>query len=200
MYLSCVPRSLQVRPAADALRSDGDMEQSEVLEFFNACVSLMGTPEAKKELAAAYADTQEPPNELIISMQRDILSCLGIEPEFGVGCLGKAVQNGSAEIRQEAQRFAMSAQRACQEAVMGTEKFEATMTAQAEAAARQQRLMASVNAMSAHERAEFMKRMGAQQVKMARAMLGMRDDRERVRYVQALPLAEQEDLARFNIL
>ncbi|KAG5189067.1 hypothetical protein JKP88DRAFT_262137 [Tribonema minus] len=190
----------QGRPSADSLRTEGDMTEDEVMEFFNSCISLMGTPETKAKLAQRFAETQEPPNDYIIEMQRDMLACLGIEPDHGISCLNKHVTSGDADIASGAQRFAMSAQRACQEAVMGTDKFEAHMAQQHEAMQRQRRLVAECAAMTPKEQQAFMKRVATQQVSIARAMASLADDHARIAYVKQLPAAEQDDLAKLNML
>eukprot|EP00611_Tribonema_gayanum_P000365 TRINITY_DN1024_c0_g1_i1.p1 TRINITY_DN1024_c0_g1~~TRINITY_DN1024_c0_g1_i1.p1 ORF type:complete len:278 (+),score=52.23 TRINITY_DN1024_c0_g1_i1:3458-4291(+) len=196
-YMTAIP---QGRPSADSLRTEGDMTEDEVMEFFNSCISLMGTPETKAKLAQRFAETQEPPNDYIIEMQRDMLACLGIEPDHGISCLNKHVTSGDADIASGAQRFAMSAQRACQEAVMGTDKFEAHMAQQHEAMQRQRRLVAECAAMTPKEQQAFMKRVATQQVSIARAMASLADDHARIAYVKQLPAAEQDDLAKLNML
>ena len=46
-------------------------------------------PETKEELRTLFRSTGKPPNERIVAMQREILTLLGYDPDFGVACLNK---------------------------------------------------------------------------------------------------------------
>ena len=79
-----------LRPAKAALQRGGPLARDTILEFFDACNARMSTPAFRHGARASYEATQQPPSQLIIDAQRELLEIFGIEKEHGCQRLGQA--------------------------------------------------------------------------------------------------------------
>jgi hypothetical protein len=79
-------------------------------------ILIVAMPETKDELKRLYQSSGKPPNERVVSMQRETLSLLGFGPDFGVSCLNRVGSDFPAdrELQTKMQYFAACAQIACQ--------------------------------------------------------------------------------------
>lgn len=102
------------------LQTYGKLSESTVYEFFESCNATMMMPETKNKLKAHFELTQQPPNQLIIDIQREILVMLGIEADFGCEALGKMMQKNTSDgnMLYKFQLFMLCAQFSCREAMM----------------------------------------------------------------------------------
>ena len=73
--------------AVKALRKTGKLSVTFLNEFFEGCNALMALPETKLKLREEYLLTSKAPGETIIAMQREVLTWLGVDSDFGVSCL-----------------------------------------------------------------------------------------------------------------
>mmetsp|Transcript_42324 Transcript_42324/g.78841 ORF Transcript_42324/g.78841 Transcript_42324/m.78841 type:complete len:341 (-) Transcript_42324:205-1227(-) len=90
-----------------------------ILEFFDVCNTRMELPETQKELLTHIALHKQVPNEVIISMQKDLLEDLGFEREHACAMLSRIPQDfpNDVELGQRMQMWKSKAQSACMRAV-----------------------------------------------------------------------------------
>lgn len=112
------------REQIQELKSSGNMTKSEILQFFEACNSLMAMPETKKELRQIYQTSLSPPNNRIIQLQRDMLETMGFQSDFGVTELSRIPANFPDDhmVMGQMRQFMMCAQVACKEATMSDQE------------------------------------------------------------------------------
>lgn len=69
-------------------------------------------PETKEELKMIAASTKEIPGSRIIAMQRNLISVLGYDPDFGVSCLNRLMKDfpNDHEVASKFQSFMMCAE------------------------------------------------------------------------------------------
>jgi len=70
------------------------MPRGTIIEFFNACNSKMDLPETKEKLVSHMRKTKQPPNQVIVGIQRELLEVLGFEREHGCQLLAR-IMNGT---------------------------------------------------------------------------------------------------------
>ncbi|CAM9626274.1 unnamed protein product, partial [Chrysoparadoxa australica] len=185
----------------EKLETKAKLSRGTILEFFEACDAIMELPETKEELSALYKSSGEPPSDRIVEYQKEVIEMLGYEREHGVNCLNQMHQDFPDDmmLQRRMQKFAMVANMACQEAVVGREQLEKQMHLRRKVMMKQQQLAAECSAMTKAEKAQFIARVMGAQVVHAKAMLKMTTE-ERTAYIQALPQEEQNDLAKLNVL
>ncbi|CAE7397849.1 unnamed protein product [Symbiodinium natans] len=105
------------RPAV--LESKKPMPRAKILEFFDVCNTRMDLPDTHKELLTYLAVQKKVPNELIISMQRELLEDMGFEQEHGCAVLSRIGQDfpNDAEMAQKLQMWKSKAEQSCMRAV-----------------------------------------------------------------------------------
>lgn len=91
------------------------MKREAIIEFFDACNTKMDLPETQERLYRHLADTKQMPNQLIITIQRDMLEVLGVEKEHGCNCLSRIAQDfpQDHELHQRFEGWRHKAQQAC---------------------------------------------------------------------------------------
>lgn len=72
--------------------------------------------ETKAELKKIFLQTGMPPNERIVAMQREVLTWIGLDADFGVSCLNRMSEDfpNDKELAMKMQAFAACAQLSCQ--------------------------------------------------------------------------------------
>lgn len=129
------------RPAV--LENKEPMPRAKILEFFDVCntktllcitsvrpngvvepdtafkVGRMDLPETHKELLTYIAEQKKIPNELIISIQRELLEDLGFEQEHGCAVLSRIGQDypNDVEVTQKMKIWKSKAEQSCLRAV-----------------------------------------------------------------------------------
>ena len=100
------------------LKRSGVFPKKSILEFFDACNTKMQLPSTRELLAEQFKRTKQPPNELIIKLQKDMLETLGFEREWACGKLNRIGQDfgEDRELVQGMQAWAAMAQQACRRA------------------------------------------------------------------------------------
>jgi hypothetical protein len=129
----------------------------------------MALRSTQDRLTAEYKKTNEPPNALIIEMQKDMLACLGWDREYGVSYLQKLQAQGmTPQVGERMRLFATTAHNACNAAVMGPEKMKLMAARQRIAMEREIRMRQEVGKMSAKEKRDFVKEVMPRQVEHAK--------------------------------
>eukprot|EP00439_Symbiodinium_sp_Y106_P075673 s2571_g15.t1 len=105
------------RPAV--LENKEPMPRAKILEFFDVCNTRMDLPETHKELLTYIAEQKKIPNELIISIQRELLEDLGFEQEHGCAVLSRIGQDypNDVEVTQKMKIWKSKAEQSCLRAV-----------------------------------------------------------------------------------
>lgn len=105
------------RPAV--LENKEPMPRAKILEFFDVCNTKMDLPETHKELLTYIAEQKKIPNELIISIQRELLEDLGFEQEHGCAVLSRIGQDypNDVEVTQKMKIWKSKAEQSCLRAV-----------------------------------------------------------------------------------
>ena len=85
----------------------------------------MALDDTRARLAAEFARTKRPPNELIITIQKDMLETLGFEREWACSMLNRLSIDfpNDQELGRAMQVWAMTAQAACKQAVAENASF-----------------------------------------------------------------------------
>ncbi|CAN0395422.1 unnamed protein product, partial [Hapterophycus canaliculatus] len=67
--------------------TEAKLTPAQIMEFFEACDTLLALPETKASLRKEFLEMQVAPDDTIVGMQRSMLRTLGFSPEHGVACL-----------------------------------------------------------------------------------------------------------------
>ena len=133
------------------------------MEFFDACNTKMQLPSTRELLADQFKRTKQPPNELIIKIQKDMLETLGFEREWACGKLNRIGQDfgEDRELVQGMQAWAAMAQQACRRAQadgdpsLRPDSKEMRQIVELQTKARQE-----LATMSSSDKAAFLKKLG----------------------------------------
>lgn len=118
-YVNALKQSASLRPQP-LLTHGSPFARHNVLEFFEACNATMQMPETKKKLKTHFEQTRQPPNELVIGIQRLMLETLGFDPDYAVSELDKTMDRYPNDqlIAMKMQQFMICANLSCREAMM----------------------------------------------------------------------------------
>ncbi|XP_047955742.1 uncharacterized protein LOC125201608 isoform X1 [Salvia hispanica] len=114
------------------LQDSGMLSRDQLLYLFDRFDSLTSQPEVKKRIADAVNDKQEPV-AVTTTIQEEIFMEMGVDPQFGVSCLGKVslAYEDDRDLIIQFYRFVAKEEIACEEAELGPERFaERTETLQ----------------------------------------------------------------------
>lgn len=143
------------------------MPRDVIVEFFDACNTLMDLPETHQRLMKHLHDTKQVPNELIIQMQRDQLEVLGFEQEHGcamLSAIGKDFPTDK-ELHQRFEVWRRKAQMACMRVVKshqmngGEMPQQENFTASPELRDMKEKAREEIEAMTQQQRKELLERL-----------------------------------------
>ncbi|KAL1812212.1 hypothetical protein ACET3Z_022277 [Daucus carota] len=100
------------------------LSREQLLELFQRFSLVISQPDVKKRIADAVLDNQEAV-AVTTAIQEEILVDMGIEPRFGLACLGKvnmAYENDQ-DLMIQFYGFVAKEELACEEAELGPDKF-----------------------------------------------------------------------------
>jgi len=185
----------------ETLQSSGSLTKDQIMDFFEVVNSLMALEETKAALEKFHKDTQTPPNTLVVEMQRDMLENLGIEKEFGVAKLNTINQDfpNDLDLMKAMQEFAMAAQFAVREAVVGREAMNEQRKVMKTMEKMQEDIVREIQAMSDSEVEEFMKRVQPTMMSHMQVMQVMQPP-DRLRYMNGLEKEERRDMMKFQMI
>ena len=180
------------------LKRSGVFPKKSILEFFDACNTKMQLPSTRELLADQFKRTKQPPNELIIKLQKDMLETLGFEREWACGKLNRIGQDfgEDRELVQGMQAWAAMAQQACRRAQadgdpsLRPDSKEMRQIVELQAKARQE-----LATMSSSDKAAFLKKLG-KKVEVFNRLSAP----DRVRYVMKLSEEERRDFVKAQVL
>ncbi|CAA3013580.1 Hypothetical predicted protein [Olea europaea subsp. europaea] len=112
-------------------QNSGMLSKEQLLHLFDRFAFLTSQPDVKKRIADAVNDKQEAV-AVTTAIQEEIFQEMGVDPRFGIACLGKvnmAYENDLALLIQF-YVFVAKEETACEEAELGPEKFAERMEAQ----------------------------------------------------------------------
>ena len=158
----------------------------------------MQLPSTRELLADQFKRTKQPPNELIIKLQKDMLETLGFEREWACGKLNRIGQDfgEDRELVQGMQAWAAMAQQACRRAQadgdpsLRPDSKEMRQIVELQAKARQE-----LATMSSSDKAAFLKKLG-KKVEVFNRLSAP----DRVRYVMKLSEEERRDFVKAQVL
>ncbi|ERN09927.1 uncharacterized protein LOC18438092 isoform X1 [Amborella trichopoda] len=106
------------------LQSSGMLSRDQLLQLFNRFSYVTSTPEVKKRIKDAVNDKEEAVM-VTTAIQEEILSEIGVDPRFGIACLGKvnATYQNDRDLMIQFYRFAVKEEMACDEAKLEPDKF-----------------------------------------------------------------------------
>ncbi|OAY71618.1 hypothetical protein ACMD2_20041 [Ananas comosus] len=107
------------------------LTRDELLRLFSRFHSLTSQPDVKKRIADAVKDKQEAV-AVTTAIQEEIFHEMGIDPRFGIACLGKvnAVYENDMDLMIQFYRFVAKEEMAIDEAELEPDEFEDKMYAQ----------------------------------------------------------------------
>ncbi|CAM9328263.1 unnamed protein product [Choristocarpus tenellus] len=186
----------------EEMEKEKKMTPSQVLEFFEACNTLMALPETKATLREEFLQTKNPPDETIVKMQRSMLRTLGFEPDHGVACLNSFPQDYPEErqLQGRMQFFMRCSSMARQEAMIGKEEMRKQAQMQQVSSMKEQQMMMELNAMSPEEKEQLVKRAAEIQRKHAKAVMAIKNPSERTKYILSISEKEQWEMAKLQML
>ena len=180
------------------LQKAGRIPRDKILEFFDACNTKMQLPDTKARLAAYFAEKKALPNEVIITIQKDMLETLGYEREWACSMLNRLSTDfpNDMELVQAMRVWAMTAQAACKQAAAeGDPSLRPDSKEMGEMAKTQQLAQDELQAMSVDDRTAFLAKM---QKKVT--VFSKLNPPDRMRYVQKLPERERIDFVKAQII
>ncbi|KAK9678344.1 hypothetical protein RND81_11G205400 [Saponaria officinalis] len=109
-------------------QSTGMLSRDQLLHLFSRFASLTSLPHVKKRIADAVLDQQEAV-AVTTAIQEEILLEMGIDPGFGIGCLGKVnmVYENDRDLMIRFYEFVAKEEMACDEAELGPDEFAKKM-------------------------------------------------------------------------
>ncbi|KAK1319181.1 hypothetical protein QJS10_CPB04g00251 [Acorus calamus] len=122
----------QTTTASAATSSSAAMlSRDQLLRLFNRFDFLTSQPDVKKRIADAVNDKQEAV-AVTTAIQEEILLEMGIDPRFGIACLGKVnmVYENDKDLMIEFYKFVAKEELACDEAELAPNEFAEKMHAQ----------------------------------------------------------------------
>ncbi|CAL9115477.1 uncharacterized protein LOC135633254 [Musa acuminata AAA Group] len=118
-------------PPAMALQSSEMLSRDQLLHLFARFDSLTSQPDVKRRIADAVKDKQEAV-AVTTAIQEEILLEMGIDPRFGITCLGKvnAMYENDMDLMIQFYRFVAKEEIAIDEAELECSEFEEKMLTQ----------------------------------------------------------------------
>ncbi|CAM9774627.1 unnamed protein product [Pylaiella littoralis] len=182
--------------------TEAKLTPAQIMEFFEACDTLLALPETKESLRKEYLETNVPPDDTIVGMQRTMLRTLGFSPDHGVECLNafSADYPDDEKLQMRLRQFMRCASMARQEAVLGKEEMTKRMQIQQATAMKEHKMAMELNALDEAGIAELTKRVSDMQRKHAMAVMTLSTQEERLAYIKGIPANEQWEIAKLKML
>ncbi|KAL5989455.1 hypothetical protein ACLOJK_010347 [Asimina triloba] len=116
---------------SEQLQTTGMLSRRQLIHLFNRFSQLTSQPDVKKRIADAVKDKQEAV-AATTAIQEEILLEMGIDPSFGIACLGKVnvVYENDRDLMIRFCGFFAKEELACDEAELEPEEFTEKMHAQ----------------------------------------------------------------------
>ncbi|KAK7290509.1 hypothetical protein RIF29_04982 [Crotalaria pallida] len=116
---------------ATDLQSIGMLSREQLFQLFHRFTFLTSQPDVKKRISDAVEDNQEAV-AVTTAIQEEILLEMGVDPGFGISCLGKVstVYENDRDLVIEFYKFLAKEEMACDEAELGKEAFMEKMLIQ----------------------------------------------------------------------
>ncbi|CAE6068861.1 unnamed protein product [Arabidopsis arenosa] len=120
-----------VNAMALSLQSSGMLTKEQMVYLFDRFDYLTSQSDVKKRISDAVEDKQEAV-AVTTAIQEEIFLEMGIDPGFGIGCLGKlnSAYENDKELMIGFYKFLAKEEMACEEAELGFDGFEQKMKAQ----------------------------------------------------------------------
>lgn len=109
-------------------QSTGMLSREQLLYLFDRFDSLTSLPDVKNRIADAVKDQQEPVS-VTTAIQEEIFLEMGVDPGFGIGCLGKVnmVYENDRDLMIRFYGFVAKEEMACDEAELVPDEFAEKM-------------------------------------------------------------------------
>ncbi|KAK7395912.1 hypothetical protein VNO78_16516 [Psophocarpus tetragonolobus] len=113
---------------ASGSQSGGMLTREQLLHLFDRFDFLTSQPDGKKRIAEAVQDKQEAV-AVTTAIQEEIFLEMGVDPRFGISCLGKvsSVYENDLDLVIQFYKFLSKEEVACDEAELGEEEFAEKM-------------------------------------------------------------------------
>lgn len=112
-------------------QSSGMLSREQLLYLFDRFAYLTSQSDVKKRIADAVMDKQEAV-AVTTAIQEEIFLEMGVDPGFGIGCLGKVnmMYDNDRDLMIRFYGFVAKEEMACDEAELGSEEFAEKMQTQ----------------------------------------------------------------------
>ncbi|WVZ04728.1 hypothetical protein V8G54_018074 [Vigna mungo] len=109
---------------ASGTHSTGMLTREQLFHLFDRFSFLTSQPEVKKRISGAGQDKQEAV-AVTTAIQEEIFLEMGVDPRFGISCLGKVstVYENDMDLVIQFYKFLSKEEVACDEAELGEEEF-----------------------------------------------------------------------------
>ncbi|KAL5154197.1 hypothetical protein HKD37_19G053605 [Glycine soja] len=113
---------------ASGTQSSGMLTREQLYYLFDRFIFLTSQPDVKKRIAEAVQDKQEAV-AVTTAIQEEIFLEMGVDPRFGISCLGKVstVYENDLDLVIQFYKFLSKEEVACDEAELGEEEFTEKM-------------------------------------------------------------------------
>lgn len=110
------------------LQTTGMLSREQLLQLFDDFSLIVSKPDVKKRIADAVKQKQEAV-AVTTEIQEELLEQMGVEPKFGIACLGKvnAIYKDDRELMLRFYAFVTKEELACDEAELGSNAFQQKM-------------------------------------------------------------------------
>ncbi|KAG0588954.1 hypothetical protein KC19_2G280900 [Ceratodon purpureus] len=110
------------------LQSSGMLTKEQLRQLFGDFSNVLDQPETKRRIADAVRAKQEAVN-VTTEIQEELFLKMGVEPKFGIDCLGKVntIYANDRELMIQFYQFVSREEMACEEAELGPEAFARKM-------------------------------------------------------------------------
>eukprot|EP00250_Pteridium_aquilinum_P028389 c37074_g1_i1 orf=309-851(-) len=110
------------------LQSTGMLSRQQLLQLFDDFCHIVSKPDVKRRIEDAVKQRQEAV-AVTTEIQEELLEQMGVEPKFGIACLGKvnAIYKDDRELMLQFYAFVTKEELACDEAELGSHAFQSKM-------------------------------------------------------------------------
>ncbi|MCO5559953.1 hypothetical protein L7F22_013557 [Adiantum nelumboides] len=110
------------------LQTSGMLSRQQLLQLFDDFSRIVSRPDVKKRIEDAVKQKQEAV-AVTTEIQEELLEQMGVEPKFGIACLGKvnAIYKDDRVLMLRFYAFVTKEELACDEAELGSQAFQVKM-------------------------------------------------------------------------
>ncbi|XP_044502007.1 uncharacterized protein LOC123223019 [Mangifera indica] len=114
--------------ATPQLQTSGMLSREQLIYLFNRFAFLTSQPDVKKRVADAVKDNKEAV-AVTTAIQEEILLEMGVDPRFGIACLGKVnmTYENDQDLMIKLYEFIANEEVVCDEAELGPDEFAERM-------------------------------------------------------------------------